>query len=85
MDRKDTGLKEILEKEVTRESLIALSYTEPQKNHATGHVTGNPKDQYVETLNNDGAERYRSKLISISYSPSPEAPSPQVLPRKLNG
>ncbi|KAG9139457.1 hypothetical protein Leryth_020707 [Lithospermum erythrorhizon] len=31
MDKRDTGIKEILDVEVTRESLIALSYTEPPK------------------------------------------------------
>ncbi|TXG62435.1 hypothetical protein EZV62_009429 [Acer yangbiense] len=64
--------------EVTREALIAISYPGPDKALASKLLPEklNGENQ-IEVNDSDGAEKYRSELISISYSPSPET---KVLP-----
>ncbi|KAK3195299.1 hypothetical protein Dsin_026609 [Dipteronia sinensis] len=64
--------------EVTRESLIAISYSVPDKALASklSPEKLNGENQ-VEENDSDGAEKYRSELISISYSQSPDT---KVLP-----
>lgn len=81
MDKTDAGNKEIPE-DVTRESLIALSYTEPPEDLAIGN---SPAKKPAEAMISDGNEKYRSELISISYSLSPETPTPGVHPGELKG
>lgn len=59
--------------EVTRESLIAISYPEPEKiltsNLPSGKLNGGA---LVKTTVSDGEDKFRSELISISYTQSPE-------------
>lgn len=79
MDKKESD-KEISE-EVTRESLIAISYSEPEKDPSIESVPENSKyEDVVKSVNED--DKYRSELISISYAESPE---PQVQPGKFKG
>ncbi|KAI9182143.1 hypothetical protein LWI28_022536 [Acer negundo] len=64
--------------EVTRESLIAISYSVPDKGLASKvspeKLNG---EKQIEVNDSDGAEKYRSELISISYSQSPDT---KILP-----
>lgn len=62
--------------DVTRESLIAISYSVPDKLPAQKISSENLNDEnLVEEINCDGAEKYRSELISISNSQSPDIKS----------
>lgn len=66
--------------DVTRESLIAISYSVPD--HA---LPSEPKTLNTENLVkgancDDGSEKYRSQLISISNVQSPET---KILPAAL--
>ncbi|OIT08310.1 hypothetical protein A4A49_19579 [Nicotiana attenuata] len=71
MDKKEFR-KEISE-EVTRESLIAISYCEPEKDLSVRSRPGNcHAENVVKALNADGDDKY-SELISISYEESPDA------------
>ena len=67
--------------EVTRESLIAISYPVQDKDLASKlspeKVNG---ENQIEVNDSDGAEKYRSGLISISY---PQSPDTKVLPVTL--
>ncbi|KAK8620859.1 hypothetical protein V6N13_067320 [Hibiscus sabdariffa] len=69
--------------EVTRESLIAISYSLPDKvvdsKLSSGNLNG---EKQIERIGSDGAEKYRSELISISSSQSPDD---QGLPSSLTG
>ncbi|PRQ56809.1 hypothetical protein RchiOBHm_Chr1g0341401 [Rosa chinensis] len=67
MDKGVTG-KEAL-KEVTRESLIAISYSEPEKKLTSDKLNG---ETLVKAIDSDGEDKFRSELISISYTPSSE-------------
>ncbi|KAL6981427.1 hypothetical protein U1Q18_023056 [Sarracenia purpurea var. burkii] len=83
MDMKEPG-KEASD-EMTRESLIAISYRLPEKDHhAPGFSPENLNSaSLVEGINGDGEEKYRSKLISISYSESPDtktSPGVKIVP-----
>ncbi|CAB4299687.1 unnamed protein product [Prunus armeniaca] len=66
--------------EVTRESLIAISYPEPEKvitsNLSSGKLNGGKLngEALVKTIVSDGEDKFRSELISISYQ-SPEVGS----------
>ncbi|GAA0170725.1 hypothetical protein LIER_24924 [Lithospermum erythrorhizon] len=84
MDKTEAGNKDIPE-DVTRESLIALSYTEPPEDPTTGHLPDNRIVNNVEAIRGDVNEKYRSELISISYSQPPETPSPVVGPGEVKG
>lgn len=69
--------------EVTRESLIAISSSVPDKGVVSKLSSDNLKcEKLDEGIDCDGAEEYRSALISISYSQSPDSES---LPSTLNG
>lgn len=58
--------------EVARESLIAISYSVPDTFlSSVAEETLNTGHQVVGT-NSDGADEFRSKLISISYLQSPD-------------
>ncbi|KAK6119271.1 hypothetical protein DH2020_046984 [Rehmannia glutinosa] len=81
MDKKEPG-KEPSE-EVTRESLIAISYRVPEKDLTAEKSLKNiAGEKVVEPLIPDRDEKYRSKLISISSSPSPDAKVLPILPGK---
>lgn len=67
MDKGGPG-KEALN-EVTRESLIAISYSEPDKTRTSDKLNG---ETLVKAIDSDGEEKFRSELISISYTPSSE-------------
>ncbi|KAK4397120.1 hypothetical protein Sango_1548600 [Sesamum angolense] len=71
--------------DLTRESLIAISYGVPDTDHTT-EISPKSMDgaRVVEPLSCDGEEKYRSKLISLSYSPSPDMEVPQPLPQPLD-
>ncbi|KAL5862464.1 hypothetical protein ACOSQ3_003759 [Xanthoceras sorbifolium] len=76
MDKSALG-KEARE-EITRESLIAISYSLPDKDLASklSQEKFNSVNQ-VKGGDLDGAEKYREELISISDSLSPDT---EVLP-----
>lgn len=71
MDKAALG-KEVAE-EVTRELLIAISYSEPEKVFASDpsseKVNG---DSLIGEVDGDAVDKVRSELISISYTQSPE-------------
>ncbi|KAJ8556342.1 hypothetical protein K7X08_023100 [Anisodus acutangulus] len=69
MDKKGSG-KEISE-EVTRESLIAISYSDPEKDLSVRSRSENSKAENVgKAVNVEGDDNCRSKLISMSYPES---------------
>lgn len=71
MDKSAAG-KDVCE-EVTRESLIAISYTLPEDNFASKPSSENLKsEKLVEETDYDVVEKFRSELISISNSVSPD-------------
>lgn len=60
--------------ELARESLIAISYSLPDKDPPLGSFpTKHSSDNFVEANNCDKAENIRSELISISYTESPDS------------
>lgn len=71
MAKKESG-KEIFE-EVTRESLIAISYSAPEKDLS---VRSRPENSYTENVikavNGDKYDNYRSMLIRMYYTKSPD-------------
>ncbi|GKU92264.1 hypothetical protein SLEP1_g6013 [Rubroshorea leprosula] len=71
MDKTNPGKK--VAEEVTRESLIAISYAEPDKVVSSKLPSENLNgEKLVNGANHDGTEKYRSELISISYTESPD-------------
>ncbi|KZV31595.1 hypothetical protein F511_13535, partial [Dorcoceras hygrometricum] len=75
--------------DVTRESLIAISYRVPE---TVPEAEKSPKDveheKVIESVDRDGDEKYRSKLISISYPQSPDGKVlalPLPLPGQVDG
>ncbi|KAL2234299.1 UNVERIFIED_CONTAM: hypothetical protein Sindi_1162100, partial [Sesamum indicum] len=81
MDKKEPG-KDTAE-DATRESLIAISNRVPDKD-LTAETSPKNRDgeKVIEPLDSDGDEKYRSKLISISDSSSPDVKVQPVLPGK---
>ncbi|KAL3615451.1 hypothetical protein CASFOL_041112 [Castilleja foliolosa] len=70
---------------ITRESLIAISYGLPEVDPTVDNLPKNVDDEkIVERIDCKGEEKYRSKLISISYSSPPEA-NGRPSPRELTG
>ena len=69
----------------TRESLIALSYLPANEQPAAT----SPKETSIQngcgSPHFDGKEKYRSELISISYSPSPDMEIRPLSPTELDG
>ncbi|KAL0007416.1 hypothetical protein SO802_008918 [Lithocarpus litseifolius] len=59
--------------EVTRESLISISYSEPDK-VPTSKLSSEKlnSENHLGRVDSNGNEKYRSELISISYTQSPE-------------
>lgn len=88
MDKVEQTRKEASE-DATRESLIAISYRLPEKKDlAPEHKPENlnkSEDLGNGILKGDGEEKYRSKLISISYSESPDTKSVPVAPGEIKG
>ncbi|KAH0726255.1 hypothetical protein KY284_002120 [Solanum tuberosum] len=81
MDKKESG-KEISE-EVTRESLIAISYSEPEIDPSIESVPENSNyENVVKSLNDIRDDKCRSELISISYEESPDT---EVQPGEFKG
>lgn len=75
MDKK--GAEKETTEDSARESLIAISYAEPDKDPGPALLPRNSKcKKVVEGINGDGDEKYRSKLISLSYTQSPDVGSP---------
>ncbi|XVF10999.1 hypothetical protein REPUB_Repub07fG0231500 [Reevesia pubescens] len=67
--------------ELARELLIAISYSVPETDLNSDHASKNiDSANGAAVAKTDGAEKYRSELISISYAQSPDAQvSPVVL------
>ncbi|KAM2064820.1 hypothetical protein ACFX16_028174 [Malus domestica] len=80
MDKEGLG-KEAPE-EVTRESLISISYSEPEKNLTSNLSSGKSNGEAIDA---DGEEKFRSELISISYAESPEVGGLPVTMGELKG
>ncbi|KAJ9152619.1 hypothetical protein P3X46_026166 [Hevea brasiliensis] len=78
MDAKEARTE--VSQEQARELLIGISYCLPDKvqnSEVQEILTGK---ESVSRTNSDGADKYRSELISISYCPSPDmTPSPVAL------
>ncbi|OAY29756.1 uncharacterized protein LOC110602197 [Manihot esculenta] len=77
MDAKEVHSE--VSEELTRETLIGISYLLPEKvqNSDVDEILNAEKS--VSRTNSDGADKYRSELISISYCPSPDMmPSPVI-------
>lgn len=69
-----TALAKEASDEVARESLIAISNALPEKAISPKRSPQNLKgEKLVRGQSLDSAEKYRSELISISYSDSPDA------------
>ncbi|CAA0842488.1 Unknown protein [Striga hermonthica] len=80
------GTRKELSEDMTRESLIAISYGLPD-NYPTdvafrGEINGVKKVN--QPLDSDGDEKLRSKLISISDLPPPEGNVLLPLPQEIN-
>lgn len=81
MDKEQSG-KEAAE-ELTRESLIAISYSLPDKDNSEELPFPNKgSDNGVADIYDDKAENIRSELISISYAELPDINSPPVCPKE---
>ncbi|KAL5183992.1 hypothetical protein HKD37_17G047770 [Glycine soja] len=59
-------------KEVTRESLIAISNSLPDKTLESTSALESKKSDGVMIPNRDQDDKFRSELISISYAESPD-------------
>lgn len=66
MDKKEFG-REISE-DVTRESLIAISYSEAVKDLS---LQSKPEN-VAKAVNDEGDDNYRCKLITMFYTESPD-------------
>ncbi|KAG6510520.1 hypothetical protein ZIOFF_028544 [Zingiber officinale] len=72
----------LLSREIAREFLIAISQTTPEKCLAANVLPANSTDVGVAEGRIDrDADKYRSKLISISQSQSPDAQPSEALIR----
>ncbi|KAJ0051983.1 hypothetical protein Pint_00013 [Pistacia integerrima] len=70
MDKSALG-KEARE-EITREALITISYTVPDKTVASKLSSESVNGEKLGNGDYDEAEKFRSQLIAISYSESPD-------------
>lgn len=68
-------------KEVARESLIAISYNLPENNLPS--KLSSPNNNSVEKTDSDGADKFRSELISISDNQFPDAQPSCLAPSQL--
>ncbi|KAF3447583.1 hypothetical protein FNV43_RR12770 [Rhamnella rubrinervis] len=81
MDKEALG-KEVAE-EVTRESLIAISYCEPDNFYASKSSSEKVNgESLIRGIDGDAEDKFRSELISISYTQSPDI---KVLPVGVAG
>nr|DAD18177.1 TPA_asm: hypothetical protein HUJ06_019640 [Nelumbo nucifera] len=72
--------------ELARESLIAISQSIPDKVLVSELYSENLNNKnVVEVEESDGAEKYRSELISISYMQSPDIKTLPVALGNLQG
>ena len=79
MDKKQSG-KEAAE-ELTRESLIAISYSVPDTDNSEEPSYPNKgSDNEIADLKDEKTENIISELISISYAELPEINIPPVCP-----
>lgn len=78
MDKAEANNKERAD-DSTRESLIAISYRLPENEEASAASPKNTRPN-GESSPRDGEDKYRSELISISYSPSPDMKAQPSLP-----
>ena len=84
MDNK--AAREKISQELARESLIGISYCLPDKVHNSEVVPQSVNDEEkLPVINGDGAEKYRSELMSISDSQSPDTATSPVVSDKLEG
>lgn len=74
MDKSAPGKEDC--EEVTRELLIAISYTLPDNTSASKLSSEIPNGETPAKVNTDydGAEKYRAELIAISNLESPATP-----------
>ncbi|KAG2672019.1 hypothetical protein I3843_13G018300 [Carya illinoinensis] len=72
--------------ELTRESLIAISYSLPDKDPDSKLPSETLNgENLVGGIESKREEKYRSELISISYTQSPDSGSQPVTPSELKG
>jgi hypothetical protein len=69
--------------EVTRESLIAISYSLPDKYSTSELLSEKVNGELVGGTDCTGEEKHRSNLISISYTQSPDTGVLPVTPEGL--
>lgn len=70
--------------ELARESLIAIAYSLPENpNSKISSETLNGEN--IGGVDSNREEKYRSELISISYTQSPDSGSQPVTPREIKG
>ncbi|KAF5732815.1 hypothetical protein HS088_TW17G00348 [Tripterygium wilfordii] len=73
----NTAIGKETSEEVTRESLIAISYALPDKIIASKRSLEKLNcEELIDGIDHHGAEKYRSELMSISS----ESPEPKGLP-----
>ena len=70
--------------DLTRESLIALSYSLPDSDLPPTELPKNVKS-VTEAVNTDEKDKVRCGLISISYAESPDTKDSPVSPEKNKG
>lgn len=81
MDKNQSGGEAA--EELTRESLISISYCLPDKDNSQELLFSNKdSDNEVADINDDKAENIRSELISISYAELPDINTPPVCPEE---
>lgn len=71
--------------ELTRESLIALSYSLPDTELSSTDLPKIAVENVTEAVNTDGNDKVRSDLISIAYAESPDIKGSPVSPKKTKG
>ncbi|XP_006368431.3 uncharacterized protein LOC18094194 isoform X1 [Populus trichocarpa] len=77
---------EEISQELARESLIGISYCLPDKVQNSEGVPQSVNDEEkLPVINGDGAEKYRSELISISDIQSPDTATSPVASENHEG
>jgi hypothetical protein len=77
---------EEISQELARESLICISYCLPDKVQNSEGVPQSVNDEEkLPVINGDGAEKYRSELISISDIQSPDTATSPVASENHEG
>ncbi|CAN4122197.1 unnamed protein product [Withania somnifera] len=71
MDKKESGRG--ISEDVTRESLIAISYSEAVKDlFLQSRPENSNAKNVVKVVNGEGDDNYRGKLITMFYTESPD-------------